>query len=59
MLGANDKFISGEIAPAHAPLKGTMDWNQYSITANVPANAMAVGWGFVLDGTGKDMGGYG
>jgi hypothetical protein len=53
VLGPNDQYISGEVAPARRPLKGTMDWKQYSITAYVPPDAMAVGVGFVLDGTGK------
>ena len=53
VLGPDDQYISGEVAPARRPLKRTIDWKQYSITAYVPPNAMAVGVGFVLDGTGK------
>jgi hypothetical protein len=53
ILGPNDRYIAGEVTPARRQLKGTMDWQQYSIVADVPANAMAVGWGFVMDGTGN------
>ena len=53
ILGPNDRYIAGEVNPAHYQLKGTADWKEYSITAKVPAGAMAVGYGFVMDGTGK------
>jgi hypothetical protein len=53
VLGPNDRYVTGEVAPARRPLKGTLDWNQYSIEADVPPDAMAVDWGFVLDATGK------
>jgi hypothetical protein len=53
IMGPLDNYIAGEVAPARRPLKGTIDWRQYTVTTFVPPEAMAVDWGFVMDSTGK------
>jgi RNA polymerase sigma factor (sigma-70 family) len=53
VLGPRDRYIAGEVAPARRQLHGTVDWQQYTVTTFVPADAMVVDWGFVMDATGK------
>jgi len=35
------------------PVKGSLDWKNYSIVLDVPANAGALAFGFFIDGTGR------
>jgi beta-lactamase regulating signal transducer with metallopeptidase domain len=35
------------------PVKGTTEWKQYSVVLDVPANALALAYGFFVDGTGQ------
>jgi beta-lactamase regulating signal transducer with metallopeptidase domain len=35
------------------PAKGTTEWQQYSIVLDVPANALALAYGFFVQGTGQ------
>jgi RNA polymerase sigma factor (sigma-70 family) len=53
VLGPRDQYIAGEVAPARRQLHGTADWQQYSVTTFVPAEARVVDWGFVMDAAGK------
>jgi hypothetical protein len=53
VLGPRDRYIAGEVAPARRQLRGTVDWQQYTVTTFVPADAMVIDWGFVMDSTGK------
>lgn len=35
------------------PVKGTTEWQQYSVVLDVPANASALAYGFFVQGTGQ------
>jgi len=35
------------------PVKGTADWQEYSIVLDIPANAIALAYGFFISGTGQ------
>jgi hypothetical protein len=35
------------------PVKGTTDWQEYSLVLDVPANASALAYGFFIGGTGQ------
>jgi hypothetical protein len=52
VLGPGDAYITGEVAPARRQIHGTSDWQQYTIEVPIPPEAMAIGWGFVMDGKG-------
>lgn len=45
--------ISTEGQRGHRPLIGTHDWQQYTADAYIPPEADEIGWGIVMNGTGK------
>jgi len=49
--------LTGKIASdgqvGHRPVRGTTDWKEYTAVADVPAGAKYMGWGVVMNGTGK------
>ena len=52
VLDADGNVLADEGQRKERPVKGTNDWKMYTAYADVPENAAAIQWGFILNGSG-------
>jgi RNA polymerase sigma factor (sigma-70 family) len=53
VFDADGNQIADDGQRPHRPVRGTVDWKLYSAFANVPATAVKIQWGVMLNGRGS------
>ncbi len=53
VFDADGKQIADDGQRSHRPVRGTVDWKLYIAFANVPAEAVKIQWGVMLNGRGS------
>jgi hypothetical protein len=53
VFDADGNVIADDGQRPHRPVRGTVDWKLYSAFANVPAAAVKIQWGVMLNGRGS------